>query len=91
LHNPFMGEPRMVVDDHESVLVSADALVLIERQVDRRQTRVIHALAEKRDGVIACHCLERAAQAFVPNPKGTLVFGKALLPRAQGKLRYPWP
>ena len=70
----------MVVDNHEAVLVSADVLVLFERQVDPRQTGVVHAFAEKRDRVTASHCLDRASQAFVPDPKGTLVFGKALLP-----------
>ena len=35
----------MVADDHESVLVSTDSLVLFERQVDARQARVVHALA----------------------------------------------
>jgi hypothetical protein len=79
----------MAVSDHESVLAGADGPVLLERQVNARQTRGVRALAEKRDGFTADRRLEGASQAFVPDPEGTLGFGKAVLLRVQGDVSYP--
>jgi hypothetical protein len=45
LHDPLTGERRMIADDHESILVGANALVLFERQVDACQTRLVRTLA----------------------------------------------
>jgi hypothetical protein len=53
LHDPLTWEDRMVGNYHESTLVGADAIVLLERQVDACETRVVHTLAEKRDGFTA--------------------------------------
>jgi hypothetical protein len=81
----------MVAEDHESVLVSTDARVLFECQVDARHTRVVCALAEERNGLAASPRLQGSSQAFVPDPEGTLVFGKVLVPRVQSKSSYPAP
>jgi hypothetical protein len=75
----------MIAEDHESVLVSTDARVLFECQVDARHTRVVCALAEERNGLAAGDRLQGTSQAFVPVPEGTLVFGKVLVPRVQSK------
>jgi hypothetical protein len=79
----------MIAEDHESVLVSTDAHVLIEHQVDARHTRVVCALAEERNRLTASPRLHGTSQAFVPDPEGTLGFGKVLVPRVQSKLRIP--
>jgi hypothetical protein len=81
----------MVADDQESVLASTDDPVLFERQVDARHTRIVHALAQKRDGLTTGRRLNGGAQALVSHPEGTLVFGKALLSRVQSNLKYPRP
>jgi hypothetical protein len=79
----------MIAEDHESVFVSTDARVLLDCQVDARHTRVVCALAEERNGLTASARLHGTTQAFVPDPEGTLVFGKLLVPRVQSKLRVP--
>jgi hypothetical protein len=84
-HNSVIGEGWMIAEDHESVLVSTDARVLVERQVDARQTRVVCALAKERHGLTASALLHGILQAFVPDPEGMLVFGKVLVPRVQSK------
>ena len=75
----------MIAEDHESVLVSTDARVLFECQVDARHTRVVCALAEERNGLTASPRLHGTSQAFVPDPEGTLVFGKVRVPRVQSR------
>ena len=80
----------MVVDDHESVLVPTDRLVLFESQVDAPQTHVVHALAQKWDGFTASRGLEGLSHAFVSDPEGPLVFSKAHIPRVQGNVKYPY-
>ena len=75
LHNSFTGERRVIAEDHESVLVSTDAHVLIECQVDACHTRVVCALAEEGNRLTASSRLHDTSQAFVPDPEGTLVFG----------------
>jgi hypothetical protein len=79
----------MIAEDHESVLVSTDARVLLECQADARHTRFVCALAEERNRLTASTRLHGASQAFVPDPEGTLVFGKVLVPRVQSKPRIP--
>ncbi len=88
-HNSFTGEGRMIAEDHESVLVSTDAHVLFECQIDARHTRVVCALAEERNGLTASPRRHGTSQAFVPHPEGMLVFGKVLVPRVQSTLRIP--
>lgn len=79
----------MIAEDRESVLLSTDAPVLIECQVDARHTRVVGALAEERNRLTASPRLYGTSQAFVPDAKGTLVFGKVLVLRVQSTLRIP--
>ena len=79
----------MVAEDHESVLVSTDARVLFECQVDARHTRVVCALAEERKRRTASSRLQGSSQAFVPDPEGTLVSGKVVVPRVHSRHRYP--
>jgi hypothetical protein len=81
----------MIAEDHESVLVCTDARVLIECQVDAPHTRVVCALAEEWDWLTASPRLHGPSHAFIPDPEGTLGFGKVVVPRVQGKLKYPGP
>ena len=80
LHNSFTGEGRVIAEDHESVLVSTDAPVLIECQVNAPHTRLVGALAEKGNRLTASSRPHGPSQAFVPDAERTLVFGKVLVP-----------
>jgi len=89
LHNSFTVEGGVIAEDHESILVSTDAPVLIECQVDAPHTPVVGSLAEERNRLTASSLPHSPSRAFVPDAEGTLVFGKVVVPQVQSPPRIP--